>query len=811
MGRRNTLLNAFGDVVQTRKVGNTPDPGVTYTPDLLGRIVSMTGPGVSRTFTWDRTAAGAAAPNGLGKLIDVKDAISGVSIHYDYGTQGLPTAKQWTIPAANGTSTETYSMAFAYDSQGRLSQLTYPLVPGESAPFAAKYAYDSFTGLPASITDTSNKTTPVWRATARNEWGTTTTQALAFQGKSMSMSESYYLPDNSLQTTQVAGTNSASVTYAYQFDGLVASSSTSVPGSSYTETFDYDNLGELTSWKPTSTAPAVTFAYDNYGRLTSRSWSSETVTYDAFALGAWTVKVNGGTPDSYVHDEFGRVTNTPAAKFTYDALDQVVQLTEVGSNQVDLLKHDAFGNRVLTVYGANGSAGSLVNLNDLFELKRSGSTTEGRCRLRVGGKTVGDVVRTNTAARTATFYLTNAVGSVVAELSSATGTVTARSRRDPFGNILTNPNSPSLPKDPTGTNPDGTSRLGFGDHERDPNWGVVDMLARNYSPRLGRFLSPDSVIMNLHDRRTLNPFAYVGNNPVSLVDPDGHGVDPNKPQSGENGLDRTGMEPLDPNKFPYSETHPLPGGGSVTMSHGPVMPAGAPPSPPPPSGVSVPGSASAPIASGPGGAPATGPGVSGGYNTGSHPSAPPMNTAVPSPMGVAQAPSSSAGVLNTVKSTLWALDHAIGSMLPGAEGTRAGWDAFSRGDYLAGIGNYAEAALEWGLAIATMGESAEANAVVGEVKGALEAVEAVEPVAGKITGFTEHGVDQAITREVSPGAIVDAVKDPLKVKDVVVDSLGRPSQRYIGREAEVVLNPETGKVVSVNPTSSRKAARLSGP
>ena len=83
-------------------------------------------------------------------------------------------------------------------------------------------------------------------------------------------------------------------------------------------------------------------------------------------------------------------------------------------------------------------------------------------------------------------------------------------------------------------------------------------------------------------------------------------------------------------------------------------------------------------------------------------------------------------------------------------------------------------------------------------------------IVGKIEGFTVHGLNQAITRGVKPASILDAVKNPLKVKDIVTDTLGRQSQRYIGREAEVVLNPKTGKVISVNPTSSSKAARLLG-
>lgn len=47
-------------------------------------------------------------------------------------------------------------------------------------------------------------------------------------------------------------------------------------------------------------------------------------------------------------------------------------------------------------------------------------------------------------------------------------------------------------------------------------------------------------------------------------------------------------------------------------------------------------------------------------------------------------------------------------------------------------------------------------------------------------------------------------------RSMVSLSLGRQSQRYVGREAEVVLNPQTGKVVSVKPTSCAKAARLLG-
>lgn len=79
----------------------------------------------------------------------------------------------------------------------------------------------------------------------------------------------------------------------------------------------------------------------------------------------------------------------------------------------------------------------------------------------------------------------------------------------------------------------------------------------------------------------------------------------------------------------------------------------------------------------------------------------------------------------------------------------------------------------------------------------------------KIEGFVGHAVNRAIERGVSPASILNALKNPLKIGKVVVDNMGRASQRLIGRSAEVVINPQTGRIISVNPTSSVKAAKLS--
>jgi RHS repeat-associated protein len=75
-----------------------------------------------------------------------------------------------------------------------------------------------------------------------------------------------------------------------------------------------------------------------------------------------------------------------------------------------------------------------------------------------------------------------------------------------------------------------------------------------------------------------------------------------------------------------------------------------------------------------------------------------------------------------------------------------------------------------------------------------------------IIGFTEHGVDRALggalkRAGVKPSAILDALKNPTNKVVKEMDKLGRPSMKYKGANATVVVNPETGKVVSVWPTS----------
>jgi hypothetical protein len=85
-------------------------------------------------------------------------------------------------------------------------------------------------------------------------------------------------------------------------------------------------------------------------------------------------------------------------------------------------------------------------------------------------------------------------------------------------------------------------------------------------------------------------------------------------------------------------------------------------------------------------------------------------------------------------------------------------------------------------------------ATVDSMMGMVCSVSKVEEV-GKITGYTSHGLSQAIGRDggigVSPAAIINAVREPVNV----VQQAANNTVKYVGKNATVVLN-NTGKVVT---------------
>ena len=68
---------------------------------------------------------------------------------------------------------------------------------------------------------------------------------------------------------------------------------------------------------------------------------------------------------------------------------------------------------------------------------------------------------------------------------------------------------------------------------------------------------------------------------------------------------------------------------------------------------------------------------------------------------------------------------------------------------------------------------------------------------------TRHADERIQQRNLSEAGVDDALVNPLHKGDVVVDDTGRKSVKYIGKDITVILNPDTGEVITAWKTGSR--------
>ena len=95
--------------------------------------------------------------------------------------------------------------------------------------------------------------------------------------------------------------------------------------------------------------------------------------------------------------------------------------------------------------------------------------------------------------------------------TDASGAVVAESRYLPYGQERWAEGT--LPTDFTFTG------------QRGSDFGLMDYRARFYSPLLGRFVSPDTIVPEPTSSGGFNRYRYTRNNPLKYVDPSGHHIE----------------------------------------------------------------------------------------------------------------------------------------------------------------------------------------------------------------------------------------------------------------------------------------------
>ncbi len=102
----------------------------------------------------------------------------------------------------------------------------------------------------------------------------------------------------------------------------------------------------------------------------------------------------------------------------------------------------------------------------------------------------------------------------------------------------------------------------------------------------------------------------------------------------------------------------------------------------------------------------------------------------------------------------------------------------------------------------------EKNVVGIETADKIELKEQSKHFIERVIGTMEDPKTKKPRSGVTVDAIKDALQCPIKVKDVVVNIRGEKSQKYIGGDATVSINPVTGTLIQCNPTDQDFVRRI---
>lgn len=282
------------------------------------------------------------------------------------------------------------------------------------------------------------------------------------------------------------------VTYAHDLVGNLLSIGTNDPATSWTYT--YDDLYRLVT--ASGSAGDGHYTYDDAGNILSRS-DVGAYTYGGPGVPASCVRSAGA--DAFTYDERGLVATAPWGTIVSDPEGRLRSIARTGGGH-DTFAYSASGTLVYrhSVDGA-GAVSELWRPDSLIGIE------DGQLFIQF---TDGNRVVARQLANNRTWLHVDHLGSLVLA-TDETGAVVLSRSYGPYGDLRSS------------TGPD-VGTLGFATGQS-AGPDLVFLGVRWYSPSLGRFLSPDPLVVDAADPMAWNAYAYCRCNPTSYVDPTGRG------------------------------------------------------------------------------------------------------------------------------------------------------------------------------------------------------------------------------------------------------------------------------------------------
>lgn len=550
--------DAAGRVLTTTRYNGTTPLTITNGYDG-GDLVSITDPLNRKTELY---------PDAVGRIIATKDPLGHYArMEYDnldrivktVDAQGKTESSAYDANSnrLSFTDAKNQTTTFTYDVRNRLTAKQDALLRTESYGYDASgnlifstdrrglvtgYAYDDLNRRTQTGFGATSTTTPTYTSTIVNTYDAANRLTQAVDSANGTITRSY---DDRFDSVLEEVTPQGSVDYTYYADGQ-RQSMTPIGGS--TVTYSYDAAKRLTQITQAAglggavpaTAQSVGFNYDSANRLTGMTLPNGiTATYgydnasqllsinykkaDATVIGdlaysydnAGQRTTTGGilartalptAIASTVHNANNQLTNKDAVAQSYDNNGNLTndgsrtftwndrnQLVAIAGADTASFAYDAFGRRrTATVNGQTTS--TLYDGWNPIQLQAGGVAIENR----VMGLGL-DKVFARTRVGITESYLTDALGSIV-ELRNAAQAQTVQYTYDPYGN--------------TSASVASTNTIKYTGREQD----AADLYYyrnRYFKPSTERFISEDPIGL----KGGSNLYAYVGGNPVNLIDP----------------------------------------------------------------------------------------------------------------------------------------------------------------------------------------------------------------------------------------------------------------------------------------------------
>jgi RHS repeat-associated protein len=300
-----------------------------------------------------------------------------------------------------------------------------------------------------------------------------------------------------------------------------------------TEVYQYDDLQRLlaesrsyTNLTPTG-ALSESYSYDDTGNILSKSDFGSSYVYGNQAL-----RPHGAGPHavlsvaapagwSYTYDANGNMLSDGQRNVTYDDEDRPETITMNGVATV--FRYTPDGDRYLQ--RTTSSADTSINRTIYYvekDYERVDWDQKPNEERTYCGKGVV-IEQKDGSAREARYLHLDRLGSTTAVSDANGGEIPDDAHGfDAFGRPRGRdwqPTSDQMhPKGEWGT----TTNHGFTGHEQLDETYLTHMNGRVYDYRLGRFLSVDPLISTPTNSQSINPYSYIGNNPLSGTDPSGY-------------------------------------------------------------------------------------------------------------------------------------------------------------------------------------------------------------------------------------------------------------------------------------------------